>query len=467
MIVRNPASAQRAAYDLIIVGCGIYGAMMALESARRGLRPLVVERHDFGEHTSWNSLRIIHGGLRYLQTLDFERFFESVQERSWFLAQFPELVKPLPCLMPLYAHGLRRAAVLKPVLWLNDRLAHKRNAGVPPANHLPDCRLLSNEEARALFPAIDQAGLAGAALWFDAVMTHPHRVVVEILHWACEAGATCLNYIEFTELLQSDGVVVGISARDAVDGSELEFRAPVVVNCAGPWSRAIAAQADRDRENLFRPSLAFNLMLRREPPFSTAVAVAPKTPGARTYFLYPYGGCILAGTYHAPWNSSGLDAEPSEAQIIDFLSDINAAIPDLGVKRSDVIRTMAGLLPASSAGGDRLAKRAVILDHGAAGGPRGFISVSGVKFTTARAVAEEVLQRICRPLPPYVVDRGRPDHLRQRSTRLVGPPGGPEWSQDVRQEVSDQEAVVSTRDLLLRRVPWGCSPERANRTADD
>jgi glycerol-3-phosphate dehydrogenase len=89
-------------YDLIIVGGGIYGAMLALESVFRGLKPLLLEKSDFGAATSFNSLRIVHGGLRYLQTLDLPRHFESVRERRWFLRNFPDHVRPLPCLMPLF-----------------------------------------------------------------------------------------------------------------------------------------------------------------------------------------------------------------------------------------------------------------------------------------------------------------------------------------------------------------------------
>jgi glycerol-3-phosphate dehydrogenase len=94
MIRRDPEQATSRPHDLIVIGAGIYGVAMALEAARRGLRVVLVERDDFGGATSWNSLRILHGGLRYLQTLDLPRFFDSVAERRWFCRHFPELVAP-------------------------------------------------------------------------------------------------------------------------------------------------------------------------------------------------------------------------------------------------------------------------------------------------------------------------------------------------------------------------------------
>ena len=107
-------------FDLIIVGGGVYGIMLALESARRGLKALLLERGDFGGATSRNSLRIVHGGLRYLQTFDLLRFREHVSERRWFMRHFPDLVEPLACLMPLYGKGIYRTSVFRAASALNE-----------------------------------------------------------------------------------------------------------------------------------------------------------------------------------------------------------------------------------------------------------------------------------------------------------------------------------------------------------
>jgi len=108
MIKRAPAAAAAQRFDLAVIGAGIHGVCLALQAAERGLRVLLLERADFGSGASGNSLRVVHGGLRYLQSLDVARFRESVAERRWFARTFPGLVEPLPCLMPLYAEGLLR-----------------------------------------------------------------------------------------------------------------------------------------------------------------------------------------------------------------------------------------------------------------------------------------------------------------------------------------------------------------------
>ena len=160
-IERAIARAQAIDHDLIVVGGGIYGIALTLEAARRGLKPLLIERDDFGGATSWANLRILHGGLRYLQSLDLARFYELVGERSWFLRHFPDLVRPLPCLMPLYGRGLKRPAVFRAALALNDVLSLRRNRGVAPAIRLPNGRAVSAAETAALFPAVERHGLQG------------------------------------------------------------------------------------------------------------------------------------------------------------------------------------------------------------------------------------------------------------------------------------------------------------------
>ena len=195
-IERQPENVATGRYDLIVIGGGIYGVALNLEAARRGYRSLLLERDDYGGATSWASLRIVHGGLRYLQSFDLPRFFESVRERRWLLRHFPDLVRPLPCLMPLYDRGLRRPAVLRLALALNDLLSTQRNHGLRSAVRLPRGRIVDPRETAALFPKVDRSGLTGAALWHDAVMLSSERLIMEMLHWACACGSRALNYME-------------------------------------------------------------------------------------------------------------------------------------------------------------------------------------------------------------------------------------------------------------------------------
>jgi glycerol-3-phosphate dehydrogenase len=206
-------------------------------------------------------------------------------------------------------------------------------------------------------------------------------------------GARALNYVEAVELLKSRQGVTGVTAFDRESRESHEYRANVVVNAAGPWCRELATRFDRDEPSLFRSSLAWNILLDREAVSDHAVAVTPKKPGARTYFIVPWKGLVLVGTGHAPWRSSSEKPMPSCQQIQEFLDDLNLSVPGLKVDQNDILHLFAGLLPVKRDGSVDLVCREVILDHANKGGPKGLFSVSGVKFTTARLVAEKTLRR--------------------------------------------------------------------------
>ena len=460
MIRRDPELAVSRPHDLIVIGAGIYGVAMTLEAARRGLNVVLIERDDFGGATSWNSLRILHGGLRYLQTLDLPRFFESVGERRWFCRHFPELVAPLPCLMPLYGRGMKRPSVFRVALKMNDGFSFRRNAGVAPERHLPGGRVLSKQQTLDRYPAAPRDGLQGGGLWHDVVMPNSQRVLIEMLHWACAAGAIALNYVSAEELRVQHGAVQGIEALDRISGQTLRLEAPVVYNCTGPWSRALGKRFDRDLPTLFEPSLAFNVLLDREPLSDAALAVEP--PGGPMYFMHPFQGRIFAGTSHWPWSGDVNRPQPTDAQLNSFLSDLNRAAPGLNVTRDHVLRVFAGLLPSRRPGSKELAVREALHDHGRQGGPQGLFSLCGVKYTTARRVAAEALALAWRSrggLPGY----GR---VSRPSPSLDVALNDPRWPLDTPRpqataalrDLVDQEAVMALDDLLLRRTDWLANP---------
>jgi glycerol-3-phosphate dehydrogenase len=403
------AAAKR--FDLLVVGGGVQGIALILEASRRGLTTLLVERDDFGGATSANSLRIIHGGLRYLQKGDLARFRASVAERRWFLRCFPEIVRPLACLMPLYSPPrggvLRRSAVLRMALATDCFLGRRRNEGVPDDRLLPRGRILDPAETARLAPAIDRDGLSCGALWYDAIMPDSAGLLDAMLLWASACGAQALHHVAAEELLVEGGRAAGVVARDRASGRRLELRAARVANCAGPWARELARGFDRDLPRLFEPALAFNLVLDRPPLSPAALAVAAPRPGARTYFIVPCEGRLMAGTCHLPGTAA---SAPSEVQVQDFVDELATALPVLALRRSEVLAIRWGLLPAARAGSAEPSDRPVIHDHGARGGPRGLVSVSGVKFTTARMVAEEALLALYGPeLPAYTAaGRSRP-----------------------------------------------------------
>ena len=466
-IERNPATAALSKYDLIIIGGGIYGAMLSVEAGLRNLRSLLLERDDFGGATSYNSLRIIHGGFRYLQSLDLQRFYESVGERRWFLQTFPDLIQPLPCLMPLYGKGAKRPAVLAGGLYVNDLLSYQRNRGVKSDRHLASGEIISPERVIKRFPLVDRQGLKGGAVWYDASMPDSQRVIMRVLRWANELGGVTINYTAAESLL-TDGRVTGVRARDTLTNKSYNYQAPVVINSAGPWSQQLAEQLDKSLGNktssnsasIFRPSLAWNLLFDREALSDCALAIAPKKPKAQTYFLHPWKGRLLAGTIHNPWRESvDVRPQPLQTEIDSFINNLNLAIPGLNLKSSEIVRTLAGVLPIEGKE-TQLARRPKILDHGKNRGIKGLYSVAGVKFTTSRLVADKTLSAI---FPTRKKKKSVPfqDKVIEGQLDYDWFPGNDTaWLQPL-QKIIAEEAVVHLDDLVLRRTSLGDNPRRA------
>lgn len=392
LITRNPQEAEDHEYDAIIIGGGIYGITLALEAGRRGLKTLLLEQGDFGEQTSFNSLKIIHGGLRYLQSLDLHRFRESVSERRWFLRHFPERVFPLPCFMPLYGKGTRRPSIFKAALLVNHLLSIQRNVGVQPDRHLSAGRVVNVRESKSIFPLLDTDGLKGGAVWYDAYMPDSQLLVMDLLLAASSLGATPLNYVRATDLVtDTNGHVRGVEALDRETGIKQKYHADLVINAAGPWCRKVVEGIKGTTEELFRPSLAWNVLFKRDALSDHALAVQGKEPGSRLYFITPWKGKIFAGTGHEPWSGKPEHPFPTREQLESFIKSLNISVPGLNLETGDVTRIFSGLLPTTEIGSNKLTKREVVVDHGAAGGPAGLYSVGGIKFTTARLVAEKIL----------------------------------------------------------------------------
>jgi len=256
---------------------------------------------------------------------------------------------------------------------------------------------------------------------------------------------------------------VGVGARDRLTTDPIEFRANTVINCAGPWSRELAADFDRDVPSIFFPSLAFNVFVEHEPPCPLALAVQPARPGAPVYFMHPCQGGLFLGTVHAEWNKPVSVPDVEESALVHLIDDVNDAVPGLGLRRDEIRRVFAGLLPAVRAGSKEIGRRPALHVHASKGGPRGLISICGVKFTTARLVAEQALGAAnsgWRSIP-YGPSTDRPPQSRGE-VDLTSPEGFLSASEaETRKETERlirEESVTSMTDLILRRTDWTLNP---------
>jgi glycerol-3-phosphate dehydrogenase len=287
-------------------------------------------------------------------------------------------------------------------------------------------------------------------------MISSERILMELLRDACRVGAVALNYAPVLEIVTDGGAARGIRLRDRISGSEHSIAARRVVNCTGPQLRNFARGRGGDAERIFRPSLAFNMLLDLALPIEDALAVAPPQPGAAVLFVVPQHGTLLVGTRHLPRPADTTEAVATEAEILEVLAELNQAIPGLNAGLGHVRRVFAGLLPATVAGGNTLVKREVLQDHGKAGGVKRLYSVSGVKFTTAQDVGRQALAMM--GMKSVDADDALQLPLSSATELLICARKFLEAdsgvSQSALRRVIEEESVHCQDDLVLRRTNW-------------
>ena len=394
-------------HDLLIIGGGIYGAAAAREGALSGLSVALIDKADFGGATSANSLKLIHGGLRYLQQADIIRMRESITERRIMQMIAPHLVSPLACVMPT-----RRGALLKSPLAMsaallaNDIVSFDRNRGIDPSRHLGRGSVISKEDCLKLVPGIDSTHVSGGAVWHDALAFSTERLTVGMVRAAAAADACVANYVKATGFVREKDSIIGVQARDMLAEQDIVIRAKLVINNTGPWA-VEALTSLGGGISMPDPQLAMgmNFVLLREPISTHAVGLVSE-PGAglpgRLLFFVPWRGRCMVGTYYREHQGLADNMSVHEEDIGAFLADINRACPSLAVTADDIGFIHAGLLPAITAPTDgsepRMRRHCEVIDHELRDGVRGLITVRGVKYTTARRAALQTTRLAARRL---------------------------------------------------------------------
>ena len=398
---RNLVQLSENVYDLAIVGGGIYGACLAWEASLRGLSVALLEKADFGSATSANSLKIIHGGLRYLQQADFKRMRESIQERTTLMRIAPHLIHPLPIVIPTYGHGIKGREALGLAMKINDLIGCDRNLLKDQQKHIPNGRLISPQECQNLLPAIPNQRLTGGAIFHDAQVYNSERLTLAFIHSAEQAGVTVANYTEVIGFLQIGNCVTGVQVKDTLTGDQFEIRAKMVVNTCGPWINKVLSLLNQQQQPKTLFAKAMNLVVRK-PLFGAYAAGISSSAGAsnqpnRFLFIAPWRDKSMIGTYYAAYDGNPKDFKITELDIHNFLQQISHIYPSANLTQQDVSFVHGGLLPRTSinakTGEPLLAKHYQIKDYSEEG-LSGLISVLGVKYTTARDVAQKTVDRI-------------------------------------------------------------------------
>ena len=374
-------------FDLIVVGGGIVGAGIARDAALRGLHTLLVEKEGFAHGTTSRSTRLIHGGLRYLRTMQLKLVRQDLREREIIFKIAPHLVHRLQFVIPALRSEPFYRFSLPFGLYLYDFLAKGKG--------IPRWRRLSRQKTLELEPnlaGID--GLVASFLYYDCQAEFMERLCLENLLSAAENGACILNHAAATDLLVTDDTVHGIEIKDTLTGEDYTAKGRMVVNAGGHWADLIWDKHDIKSKDRLRRTKGIHLLARKVS--NNALVLFAKSDG-RLFFVIPLGEYSLIGTTDTDYTDD-LDSIYASASDVEYLvTEMRHYFPNFG--QGDIYYAMAGLR-SLVASGDKTAsdtsRAHKLVDHEQKSGIKDFITVLGGKITAYRAIGEEVLDLVCK-----------------------------------------------------------------------
>ncbi len=383
--------------DVLVVGGGVVGCGAALDAVTRGLSTGLIEARDFASGTSSRSSKLIHGGLRYLEMLDFGLVHEALGERRLLLKTIaPHLVRPVAFMYPLTKPAWERFYVGSGIA-LYDGLAF----GVGKAGGLPRHKHLTKKKALALMPSLKPSALTGAVRYYDAQVDDA-RFTLELARTATRFGATVVNRVAMTDVLRDGGAstVVGVRARDNETGEDFDIRARQVIGAAGVWTDELEAMLGGDPRLKVRASKGVHLVVPRD-RIQSQTGVILRTEKS-VLFIIPWDEHWIIGTTDTEWTLSKVHPAATRADI-DYLLDTVNAVLVKPISRADIDGVYAGLRPLISSEA-KLSDATTKLsrEHVVARVAPGMVVVAGGKYTTYRIMAKDAVDLAVKDLPGEV-----------------------------------------------------------------
>lgn len=389
-------------WDVVIIGGGATGLGVAVDSASRGYKTLLLEMHDFAKATSSRSTKLVHGGVRYLQQGDLSLVIEALHERGLLLQNAPHLVRHQSFIVPAYAwwsgpfYGLG--------LKIYDMLAGKLG--------IKESQKLSRQETLQRIPTLEPEGLRGGVIYYDGQFDDA-RLAINLAQTAAGEGAIPLNYMKVTSLRKNaSGTIKGVIATDTIQGGEYEIKARVVINATGVFTDSILGMDDEKHSNIIQFSQGIHLVLDKEfMPGNTAIMV-PHTDDGRVLFAVPWHNKVIVGTTDTPIPQASLEPTALDEEI-EFVLRHAAKYLTKNPARGDVKSVFAGIRPLVKPEEAKKTSEISRSHHLQVSGS-GLVTITGGKWTTYRKMAEETVNRAA------LVAGLKPVDCKTRSLRIHG-----------------------------------------------
>ena len=365
-------------FDLVIIGGGINGCGCAADAALRGLSVLLVEQDDLASKTSSSSSKLIHGGLRYLEYLDFKLVKKALNERQRLLNIAPHLVHPLPIVLP-HRKNMRPAWLLRAGLFLYDHLSR--------TNKLPHSRFIRRHAISPWFTPLVKH-LTKGFLFYDGV-TDDARLTITIALQAKEHGATIMTQ---TGLIKAE-------ARDqqwhltlqTKSSAPFQVRAKAVINAAGPWVEPVNQLLQIPLQHAMSLVKGSHVVVHKL--YEGNHAYLLQHDDQRVIFVVPYHGHTMIGTTDVPFTGK-LDDVCIESNEIEYLFTLISRYFNKHLETSDIINTWSGVRPLLSGTGKNASALSRDYTHHFATHPAPSVTLYGGKITTYRQLAKEAINQL-------------------------------------------------------------------------
>jgi glycerol-3-phosphate dehydrogenase len=381
-------------WDLAVIGGGATGLGVALDAVARGFSVVLLEAEDYAKGTSSRATKLVHGGVRYLAQGNVALVREALVERSVLLANAPHLAQRLAFVVPTYRRWEQPFYGIG--LKVYDALAGARGLG--------PTEWLSARRTAEVLPTVQRDGLSGGVRYWDGQFDDA-RLAIALARSAAARGALLVNHMPVVGLKREGGKVTGLAAQDRESGQRHEIAVRCVINAAGVWVDAVR-DMDRDagapaRAPMVAPSQGVHLVVDRSFLPGTHALMVPKTSDGRVLFAVPWLGKTILGTTDTPRDDLASEPAPFKAEV-DFILGEAARYLSRAPTRADVRSVWVGLRPlvkpagdeGSDADGDgKVDTKALSREHTVVVGRSGLVTVTGGKWTTYRAMAEDVLER--------------------------------------------------------------------------
>ena len=391
---------QQEHYDLMVVGGGIYGAAMAYTASLNGLKTVLLERQDFCSGSSAHSQKVIHGGLRYLQTLDLKRVLVSIREKQRFYYLFPHLVKPLPCILPTSGRGTSGNEAFRLAFLLYKIIEKVVCRGSLARNLTTRSRIISKDQVTQHFPHLRQDAIRGGALWYDGLCVEPERVIIGLLKAAVQRGLQVSNYTEVTSISRLDEKTLTAMLFDHESQKKFQITSTKVALCTGAWFKDDLGPGPIPEEietltlirgmNVILPSL-----FTSNASFATKVITNEKS---RFLFVVPWKQYSICGTHWEQCPDDCLNWSDKNNMKKSFHALLKQSVYG-GEKFPEICSEHVGCVPGThetkigQSAAEQILAHYKIIDREVS--RRGdVLQVVGVKFTTAFDVVLRVLQKL-------------------------------------------------------------------------